>query len=179
MLRKSPVSAGHAMGFASDGGAPWHSSPHAWRFIICRYVPILAIGNLVWELMHLPLYTLWRDSDHGALLFAVAHCTAGDIMIGTAALLMAIIWFGEHGWPQSKHGRVLGAATSIGAGYTVVSEWVNTEITMGWEYAEAMFRVPPLGTGITPLLQWLVVPPAAYGLAYALGLRRAAAGAAP
>jgi hypothetical protein len=96
-------------------------------------------------------------------------------MIGTAALLMAIILMGRGGWPRSKHAHVLGAATFTGVAYTVLSEWVNTEITMGWEYGEAMLRVPPLGTGITPLLQWLVVPPAAYGLAYGIGMRRTAA----
>jgi hypothetical protein len=175
MLHKPPPSVGHAMKPAGGSGALWHSSPHAWRFIIRRYVPLLAAGNLMWELLQLPLYTLWREGDHGAMLFAVLHCTAGDIMIGIAALLIAIMLFGRYGWPQSRHRRVLGAATFTGVAYTVLSEWVNTEVTMGWEYAESMLRVPPLGTGITPLLQWLVVPPVAYGFAYAMGMRRAVA----
>ena len=28
-----------------------------------------------------------------------------------------------------------------------------------WEYAEAMPRLPLLGTGLAPLLQWLLIPP--------------------
>jgi hypothetical protein len=34
-----------------------------------------------------------------------------------------------------------------------------------WDYADAMPRVPPLGTGLAPLLQWLVAPPVALRLA--------------
>jgi hypothetical protein len=172
---KPPASAERSRCAGQDEYTPWHSSPQAWRFIIRRYLPLLAAGNLMWELLQLPLYTLWREGDQGAMLFAVLHCTAGDIMIGIAALLIAIMLFGRYGWPQSRHGRVLGAATFTGMAYTVLSEWVNTEVTMGWEYGEAMVRVPPLGSGITHLLQWLVVPPVAYGLAYAMGMRRAVA----
>lgn len=42
---------------------------------------------------------------------------------------------------------------------------------MSWAYTESMLQVPPLGTGITPLLQWIIVPPLAYVLAQALGRR--------
>lgn len=175
MHRKTPASAGPSSRPDGASVTPWHGSPQALRFIIARYVPLFAAGNLVWEVLHLPLYTLGRESDHGAMLFAVLHCTAGHVLIGIAVLLLSIILFGGHGWPRRKHVRVLGATTVAGVVYTVWSEWVNTELTLGWEYTDAMLRVPPFETGITPLLQWLVVPPVAYGLAYALGTRRAAA----
>ena len=93
-------------------------------------------------------------------------------MIGTAALLLAVIVFGRRGWPGAGHGRVLVAATFLGVAYTVFSEWVNTQVTMSWQYADAMLHVPPLGTGIAPLLQWILVPPLAYSLTYALDGRR-------
>jgi hypothetical protein len=62
-------------------------------------------------------------------------------------------------------------ATILGAAFTMVSEWVNVEIWRSWAYAPAMPRLPPLGTGLTPMLQWLVIPSLALGLARLAGTR--------
>lgn len=147
------------------GNAPWYRSRAAWRFVLARFVPLLAAGNLVWEILQLPFYTLWQEGTPQSRAFAVVHCTIGDVMIGTAALFVSILLFGRRGWPRFGQGGVLAAATFTGMAYTVFSEWVNTQVTMSWQYAEPMVRVPPLGTGLAPLLQWAVVPPLAYWLA--------------
>jgi hypothetical protein len=55
-------------------------------------------------------------------------------------------------------------AIMLGAAYTVFSEWLNIDIRRSWSYTAAMPVFPLLGTGLTPLLQWLVVP----GLAFAI-----------
>jgi hypothetical protein len=52
----------------------------------------------------------------------------------------------------------------LGAAYTIFSEWLNVEIRRTWSYTAAMPVLPFIGTGLTPLLQWLVVP----GLALAV-----------
>jgi len=49
-------------------------------------------------------------------------------------------------------------AIVLGAGYTIFSEWLNVEIRRTWSYTAAMPVVPFIGTGLTPLLQWLIVP---------------------
>lgn len=152
----------------------WYRSRAAWRFVLARFVPLLAVGNLLWEIFQLPFYTLWREGTPQLRAFAVVHCTSGDVPIGTAAVLALIMLFGRRGWPDRGHGAVLGAATFFGAAYTVFSEWLNTQVTMSWQYSESMVRVPPLGTGIAPLLQWIIVPPMAYSLAHALGRARGA-----
>ena len=149
------------------GSAHWYRSRTALRFVFARFVPLLAAGNLVWEIIQLPFYTLWQEGTPRSRLFAILHCTAGDLMIGTASLLIAVILFGRRGWPRYRHRRVLGTAVLIGMAYAVFSEWVNTQIIMSWQYSEAMLRVPPVGTGLAPLLQWIVVPPLAYWLARA------------
>jgi hypothetical protein len=50
------------------------------------------------------------------------------------------------------------AALILGAAYTIFSEWLNVEIRHSWSYTAAMPVLPWLGTGLTPLLQWLIVP---------------------
>lgn len=175
-MRPRVFSPATQLGVASDGETPWHRSPHAWRFVFARFVPLLGTANLLWETLQFPLYTHWWEVTPQARLFAILHCTVGDVMIGTASLLAAVILFGRRAWPRRQHGRVLGAAIFIGVTYTVFSEWVNTEVTMNWQYAESMLRVPPLGTGIAPLLQWIVVPPLAYWIACALGREQSRTG---
>lgn len=154
---------------STDGATLWYRSPQARRFIFARFVPLLAAGNLFWEALQLPFYTLWREGTPQERVFAVLHCTAGDVIIGTTSLLFAVLLFGRRGWPSSQHGAVAAATVLFGVMYTIFSEWTNTQVTMSWQYAESMPRVPPLGSGIMPLLQWLIVPPLAYGLAWALG----------
>ena len=45
-----------------------------------------------------------------------------------------------------------------GVAYTIFSEWLNVEIRRSWSYTAAMPVLPFLGTGLAPLLQWLIVP---------------------
>jgi hypothetical protein len=59
--------------------------------------------------------------------------------------------------------RIIFTAILLGAAYTVFSEWLNVEIRHTWSYTPAMPVLPLIGTGLTPLLQWVVVP----GLAFA------------
>lgn len=63
---------------------------------------------------------------------------------------------------------LIGALTTVlGAGYTFVSEWMNTSLTAAWQYSALM---PTLAfnrvvIGLFPLAQWLLIPPLALYLA--------------
>jgi len=48
----------------------------------------MLVGNIVWETIHLPLYTIWQSGTASRLAFVVVHCSAGDL-IATAALIIA------------------------------------------------------------------------------------------
>jgi hypothetical protein len=118
-------------------------------------------GNLLWESVQLPLYTLWRIDPVASLAFAVLHCTAGDLIIATVALVAALALFGNTGWPATRRMHVTAGVTMFGAGYTIYSEYMNTVVRQSWAYSEAMPRLPGIGTGLAPLMQWLVIPPLA------------------
>jgi hypothetical protein len=127
-----------------------------WR----RYLGWVLLGNLAWESLQLPLYAVWQQPLRERV-FAVAHCTVGDVLIAAAALLAALVISGNGRWPMARFGRVAALATVFGATYTVFSEWLNVVVRQSWAYSELMPRLPPLGTGLAPVLQWLVVPPVA------------------
>jgi len=113
-----------------------------------------------------PQYTLWETETPRAAIMAALHCTAGDIVIALCALALAVILLGEASWPVRTARRVAVGTMLLGVIYTVFSEWLNTEVRGTWSYSTLMPLVPPLGTGLSPLLQWLVVPVLALGWAH-------------
>ncbi len=116
------------------------------------------VGNLVWETAHVPLYTLWTEGSPSQIAFAVLHCTGGDILIALSCLMGALVLVGNSRWPAERFLPVAGFAMVSGLLYTVFSEWLNVELRQSWAYAPSMPTLPPLGTGLTPVLQWVVVP---------------------
>ena len=48
---------------------------------------------------------------------------------------------------------------AVGILLTVGFEFCDTNISLRWTYADLMPLVPPFGIGLSPLLQWLIIPP--------------------
>lgn len=145
----------------------WYRDRDARSLIVFGYLPWLGGLNLVWETAQLPLYTLWSEASAGTIAFSVAHCTAGDIAIGAAALIMVLILAREGALSQWRWWRI-GVWTALaGAAYTVFSEWSNTAILGSWAYSGLMpvLKLAGIDIGLSPLLQWLVLPPLALVLA--------------
>jgi hypothetical protein len=111
--------------------------------------------HLGWELLQLPLYTIWR-SDPATIVLAVVHCTGGDALIALSTYAVASAAARTWLWPTRR--PVLGIASAVAAGvaYTVFSEWLNVSVRGSWAYAEAMPVIA--GIGLSPLLQWVFVP---------------------
>ena len=146
----------------------WFRDRQARRLIVLGYLPWLGALSLAWEMAHVRLYTLWDEAQPAYIAFSVLHCTLGDVLIGAAALCLALI-AGREGPPgQWRWRRIAVLAALAGAVYTAFSEWMNVALFRSWTYAESMPTLP-LGRfefGLTPLAQWLVVPPLALYLAW-------------
>ncbi len=65
---------------------------------------------------------------------------------------------GEPASPARAHRGVAALTIGFGAAYTVFSEWLNVVVRQTWAYSDLMPVVPVIGTGLSPLLQWVVVP---------------------
>nr|WP_256476228.1 hypothetical protein [Siccirubricoccus soli] len=138
------------------------------------YLLTVVAGDLVWEAAHLPLYTLWRTGTTGEKLFAVVHCTLGDLLIALASLTLGLVLVGHRDWPVRRLGAVGALTMAFGLGYTTFSEWLNIVVRESWAYSDLMPVVPVLGfdVGVSPLLQWLVVPALALHSAHRAGAAR-------
>jgi hypothetical protein len=115
--------------------------------------------------MHVPLYGIWEEGSTADIAFAVVHCTGGDLLIALGSLSAALMLAGSPGWPARRFRAVAALTIVFGVGYTVYSEWLNENVRGSWSYSARMPVLPPLGTGLSPVLQWLAVPGAALAAA--------------
>jgi hypothetical protein len=134
----------------------------AWLTVMRRYFAVMAVGNLVWEFAHMPLYTLWETGTAGEIVFAAIHCTGGDILIAMAALMAALFLFATGDWPERTYRRVAVPTIVIGLGYTIFSEWLNIVVRESWAYRELMPVIPMIDAGLSPVAQWIVLPAIAF-----------------
>lgn len=134
------------------------------RTLAVRYVLIASALDLVWEIAQLPLYTIWLTATTRGFAYAVIHCTLGDVIILLSALVLALLLVGDRSWPRRGYAGVAVVTTALGISYMLLSEYMNVEVWRNWAYASAMPLLPPLRTGLTPFLQWLIIPPVALRL---------------
>jgi hypothetical protein len=76
---------------------------------------------------------------------------------------MVLILGREGAVAQWRWRRIAVLTALAGAAYTVFSEWSNTSILGSWAYSGLMptLKMAGIYIGLSPLLQWLVLPPLA------------------
>jgi len=129
----------------------------AWQALLL-YVIASGVLNLIWEIAQMPLYTLWLTGSIPEISYAILHCTAGDMLIATVSVIGARVILCARNWPKDRFVSVAVITIALALTYTVFSEWWNVEVRQAWAYRDVMPRLPGIGTGLSPLLQWLVVP---------------------
>ncbi len=113
--------------------------------------------NLTWEIAQVRLYTIWAAADGMSVAWALFHCSLGDVVIALAMFALAgmVLWRAD--WPVS-HPWTGGVIVVIGAlAFTAWSEWYNVYRVGNWGYTASMPMI--FGIGLSPLLQWLILPP--------------------
>jgi hypothetical protein len=140
------------------GKSVWYQDSDVWRFVFMRYLAVFAPASFLWEIAQLPLYKLWSDASPASIAYAVIHCTLGDVLIGVLALLAALVVTRAGALCQWRWKRVGSVALFFGFAYTAYSEWLNTAVLMNWAYSDLMPITPVLALGLSPLLQWLILP---------------------
>ena len=58
---------------------------------VLLYLALAGAGNFLWEIAQLPLYTIWWTGTKREILFAVIHCSGGDLLITASALALAAL----------------------------------------------------------------------------------------
>ncbi len=144
-------------------------SPHAIRTMATSGVMARAglwsalafVLNLTWEIAHVRLYTIWAEADGMSIAWSLLHCSLGDVVIALAMLALASLVLRRADWPASRPWAG-GVIVVIGAiAFTAWSEWYNVYLAGNWAYAASMPMI--FGIGLSPLVQWLILPPVMVG----------------
>lgn len=128
--------------------------------LLRRYIAMTAIGNVVWEILQLPLYRIWYHAHAFHLGVIVLAGTCGDIGIAIVSLICAFCLLGSDRADHALRPSVTWTTIAFGLAYTIASEAVHLKLGT-WHYARSMPRLPILRVGVAPTLQWLIIPPIA------------------
>ncbi len=73
----------------------------------------------------------------------------------------------QSGLAAAHRGRVIALTVIFGLAYTLFSEWLNIEVRESWAYSDLMPVFPIIDAGLSPVLQWIVIPLAGFRFAMA------------
>ena len=121
------------------------------------YAGIASPMFVVWEIAHLPLYTIWAEKGVRASIWAALHCTVGDIFIAFVTIVGALI--SAVFAPGLRTVRAIAAITILsGLVITGAIEVASVQWLGRWAYGPLMPVEPFFGVGLSPLAAWIVIP---------------------
>ena len=131
----------------------WRSPPEA------QVVLFGFLLNYPWEMLQAPFFAGMPEMRHWD---AVRECSWAAL--GDAGLLLGAFWTGaavqrSRAWMARPRPAAVATFLTAGLLATVAFEWLATEVWNRWQYAPSMLTLPVLGTGLAPVLQWLLLPP--------------------
>ena len=115
--------------------------------------------NLPWELAQVPLFAGMPTARHWTAILVCGRATLGDVAIALVAFWTVALMVGARDWVLAPtRGRIV-SFLCVGVLVTIAMERLATGPLGRWAYAEPMPVVPVLQVGLSPLLQWIVLPP--------------------
>ena len=118
--------------------------------------------NYPWEFLQVPFFQGLAEAGHWNAILTCTRATLGDgFIILIAFWAPAFIWR-DRLWFMRPSFRQLAFYVAVGLIITAILEHLATRSThpvWAWRYSELMPVVPGLGIGLTPLLQWVLIPP--------------------
>ena len=129
------------------------------------------LTNWPWEFLQVPLYAGMAEADHWEATLVCTQAAFGDAFILLVAFfVVSAVWRGSQ-WTVEDRLRpkmlFVAVAFLVSMGFEAASVYVLDR----WSYAPAM----PLlaGLGLSPIVQWILLPPLTLWLArrHALGSR--------
>jgi hypothetical protein len=114
--------------------------------------------NFLWELFQLPLFAGFDERSYYSTILHCTKATLGDVVISLVAYACACLVTRTRKWIVLD--SIRGKATFVLTGLliTVVFEILATGPLNRWAYAETMPKVPFLEVGVSPVMQWVILP---------------------
>lgn len=115
--------------------------------------------NFAWEIWQAPLFQGMNELTHYEMNVHCTRAAFGDVVILLAAFWIIALLARSRQWIIHPKAMQTAGFIIIGVIITVVFEALAIYVLNRWQYAATMPTLPILGTGIVPILQWLIIPP--------------------
>jgi hypothetical protein len=114
--------------------------------------------HFVWEFIQAPTYAGMIEMNHWDGIKLCTSATFGDVGFAmTAFWLTSTIARSRH-WLLSPEAWHILVFVGVGIILTIGFEYYYTSVSLRWTYSNLMPLVPPFGTGLSPLIQWIIIP---------------------
>ena len=120
--------------------------------------------NYPWEFLQAPFFEGMAVASHWGAVKACTGAAVGDAMIMLFAYWSVAVAASDRWWFRIPSRVQMLGFIAAGVVITVAIEHIATQSmdpAWGWRYADTMPTVPVVGVGLTPLLQWILLPPLA------------------
>ena len=119
--------------------------------------------NFPWEVLHAPLFDGMASAPHSDVIGACLQATLGDAVIMLLAHASIAAVTRRRRWLLTPSPREVAWFAAVGVAITAVIEWLATRghWAQTWAYSSTMPVILGIEIGLSPLLQWVVIPPVA------------------
>lgn len=114
--------------------------------------------HFIWEFIQAPTYAGMIDLNHWDGIKLCTSATFGDVGFALTAFWITSAIARSRSWILNPSSQQILVFLFIGIALTISFEYYYTQHSLRWTYSELMPLVPPFGTGLSPLLQWLIIP---------------------
>ncbi|WP_417419136.1 hypothetical protein [Hoeflea sp.] len=114
--------------------------------------------HFVWEFWQAPTYAGMIEMNHWDGIKLCSSATFGDVGFALTAFWITSAAARSRFWFEAPKAWQTLLFIGVGIALTVGFEFYYTNISERWTYSDLMPLVPPFGTGLSPLLQWIFIP---------------------
>ena len=129
--------------------------------VLAAFAGFSFLLHFVWEMLQSPLYVSLRDASHSKAVWICTQAAVGDVGMALAAYASGAVAQRDRLWILHPRARGWFGFLLAGLTITVLFEYLGTGPLRRWTYGPQMLTLPILGTGLSPLTQWVVLPPLA------------------
>lgn len=115
--------------------------------------------NFVWEMLQMPLFEVGPEVSLIEVNLVCIQASIGDAVMLMIAFWILAVFFKSRRWLFHLSIPRVGLFLVPGITMTILLEALATGPLQRWTYGDLMPILPVIGTGIAPIIQWIIVPP--------------------
>lgn len=127
-------------------------------FFFLSFLLVNLFLHLAWEFWQISFFAGMTNAPHGKAVLMCTQAALGDTVIALIAYGCASFAARSKYWLLTPSPRSVAIYLLVGILITMLFEYLATEVLHRWEYDTNMPRLPIFGTGLVPLVQWVIVP---------------------